>query len=287
MKKYVFLALFSLMFLVGFAFWQYFYFHDGMLHVVFCDVGQGDGIFIRTPSGKKVLIDGGMDKKILSCLESQMGFWDRNIDLVILTHPHLDHYMGLYYVIDRYNILSFDSEDLENDTGTFRALMNKVRERGIRVRKIFLGDKYQIERNLRIDVLAPDEEFLRRTSHDGMIADSGEFASVISRLNYKEFDVMFTGDSQAEALDGVVVKDNYNLEVLQVPHHGSATGLTKKIVDELLPSIAVISVGENNKYGHPNKKVLSMMGDVGVRVLRTDKVGSIEIVSDGKSWWIK
>src|SRR4051812_44999369 len=77
-------------------------FNDGKLHVIFCNVGQGDAIFIRTPNGKNMLIDGGPDRSVLNCLAKHMPFWERRIDLMLLTHPHADHFMGMYYVLDRY-----------------------------------------------------------------------------------------------------------------------------------------------------------------------------------------
>src|SRR5437867_4244168 len=99
MKKVLYVTTVAVIFLIVFAFYDYSRFSDGKLHITFCNVGQGDGIFIRTPSGKNILIDGGPDKSILSCLAEHMPFWDRTIHLMFLSHPHDDHFAGLYYVI--------------------------------------------------------------------------------------------------------------------------------------------------------------------------------------------
>src|SRR5438046_2210377 len=98
-------------------------FHDGKLHVVFCDVGQGDGILITTPDSKHILVDSGPNKSIIDCLSRHMPFWERTIDLAILTHPHSDHYSGFYYVIQSYSITGFATENLKNKKAGFTELL--------------------------------------------------------------------------------------------------------------------------------------------------------------------
>lgn len=283
------LALFSL---GAIFFYQNARFNDNKLHVVFCDVGQGDAIFVRTPKGLNILIDGGPDNSVLSCLSNHMPFWDRTIEVVALTHPHADHLVGLIGVLKRYKVDLFIAEKLENKTESFRELARVVQNKKINSRYVFAGDKLRIKDGVVLQVLSPSKEFLARTSPTGVIGESGEFASLILLLSYGEFDVLLTGDSQvfelAEALaasQGEALQGE--VEVFQVPHHGSKTGISQELIDQINPKLAVISVGKNNKYGHPSKEVIEILKSREVRTLRTDQNGEVEIVTDGKGWGVR
>lgn len=283
------LALFSLGLIF---FYQYSRFNDNKLHVVFCDVGQGDAIFIRTPKGLDILIDGGPDNSVLSCLSNHMPFWDRTIEIVALTHPHADHLVGLIGVLKRYKVDLFITEKLENKTESFREFARIVQNKKINNRYVFAGDKLRIKDGVVLQVLSPSKEFLQRTSPSGVIGESGEFASLVLFLSYGQFDTFLTGDSQvlelAEALQtasqGEALQE---IEVFQVPHHGSKTGLNQELVDQINPKLAVISVGKNNKYGHPHKEVMELLNGSKVKILRTDQNAEVEIVSDGKNWGVR
>lgn len=287
MKKYLFITLISLFFLLGIVSYQYLNFYDGKLHVVFCDVGQGDAILIKTPTNGYVLVDGGPDRRVLSCLSNHMPFWERTIDLVILTHPHADHFVGLLDIIDRYIALSFVTERLSNKTQSFKLLSTIIAEKKIPQRNVFEGDRYKLEDGMLMTVEAPSAGFLQHSSPNGLIGESGELASLILKLTYKDFDLLLTGDSQTEALNKVASRNQDSIEVLQVPHHGSRTGLSGSIVEQIEPRLAIISVGAKNRYGHPSKEVLSSLKEAGIRTLRTDRQGDVEIVSDGKRWWVR
>ncbi len=287
MKKFLFFVSLSIVFLSTIFVYQYIYFYDNKLHVVFCNAGQGDAIFIKTPSNAHILVDGGPDKSVLSCLSSHMPFWERTLDIVFLTHPHADHFLGLMDVVDRYIALSFDTERLGNKTQSFKGLSNIIAEKKIPRRAISEGDRYKLGDDISLDAEAPSQELLQRSSPNGMIGESSELASLILKLTYKDFDVLLTGDAQSEALSEVVSQNYDSIEVLQVPHHGSRTGLNKEIIDDIAPKLAIISVGAKNRYGHPNREVLQMLAEKGISVLRTDQKGDIEIVSDGKTFWVK
>ncbi|MBU4098576.1 MBL fold metallo-hydrolase [Patescibacteria group bacterium] len=287
MKKYLFFVCLSFISLLTIFVYQYVYFYDNKLHVVFCSVGQGDAIFIKTPTNKHILIDGGPDNSVLSCLSEQMPFWERRLDLMILTHPHADHFIGLVDVIDRFITLSFATERLGNKTQSFKGLGTIITEKKISQRIIFEGDRYKLGDDIFLTVEAPSQELLRRASPNGMIGESGELASLILKLTYKDFDILLTGDAQAEALSEAVSHDYDSIEVLQAPHHGSKTGLNEAIIERIAPQMAVISVGDKNSYGHPNQDVLQILAERGIKILRTDRKGDIEIVSDGKRWWVK
>lgn len=284
MKKYLFFIGVSFISLVVIFVYQYIYFYDNKLHVVFCDVGQGDAIFIKTPINKYILVDGGPDRSALSCVSGHMPFWERRIDLLILTHPHADHFIGLIDVIERLTVLSFATERLGNNTQSFKGLEVMIKDKKIPKRAIFEGDRYRFGDDISLSVEAPSRDFLRRASPNGVIGESGELASLILKLTYKDFDILLTGDSQTQALGEAVSRDSGSIEVLQVPHHGSRTGLNEAIADRIAPRLAVISVGDKNRYGLPNQDVTRILEEKGIKVLRTDRHGDIEIVSDGKKW---
>ena len=224
---------------------------------------------------------------VLNCLSAHMPFWERKIDLVILTHPHADHFTGLYYVLDRYITLSFASERLSNSAQSFQTLMKIIGQKKLPERFILAGDKFKLGGNVALNVVAPSQEMLIRASPNGNIGDSGELASLIMKLTYKDFDLLLTGDAQTKVLEDFAVGNTDSIEVLQVPHHGSDTGLDREGLDLIAPKLAVISVGANNRYGHPKKSVLSILKEDGVKTLRTDQKGDIEIISDGKKFWVK
>ncbi|MDO8620886.1 MAG: MBL fold metallo-hydrolase [Candidatus Levybacteria bacterium] len=286
-KKIIWFGVLILVFLAGLLFYQRIKFYDGKLHVVFCDVGQGDAIFIRTPNGLDILVDGGPNDSVLSCLSNHMPVWDRTIELVILTHPHTDHFFGLHNVLKRYNVLSFDSEKLDNKALGFAELINEVKQNKIPLHYLFSGDSFKTNGGINIKILAPTKEFLAETSPNGMIGENNEFASLISLVSYGSFKLLLTGDTQADELSQAISQYSLtNLSVLQVPHHGSKTGLSLEILNLLKPKVAVISVGKNNRYGHPTPFVLDLLGKVQAKILRTDQKGEIEVISDGKTWQV-
>src|SRR3989344_499996 len=131
MKKYLLIGIALLFLLCVFSLFQYLKFSDGKLHVVFCDVGQGDGIVIRMPNGKMIVVDGGPDDAVLDCLSGHMPFWQRTIDVAILTHPHSDHLMGFLPVMQRYTVKLFATEQLVNNTASYRNLQDLLKEKKV------------------------------------------------------------------------------------------------------------------------------------------------------------
>lgn len=286
---------------------------DSRLHVVFCNVGQGDAALIYR-GNVQILIDGGPDSSVLSCLSKHMPFWDREIEVVTMTHPQDDHYGGLVDVVRRYKVGLFLAPPVDNNTQGFKTLKREVEDRKIRVMNPKTGD---VLRNglIRIETIWPEREWLAENLGEGDKGDAGnggrrgvlgaatpkvdlnEF-SIVQKVSFGDFDALFTGDIEPPVTD-VVAGDlpafagGYGevkgaVEVLKVPHHGSKNGLTKGLLEATRPKLAVISVGKKNRYGHPHKETLGAIRDIGdIRVLRTDLDGEIEVVTDRKKWWVK
>ncbi len=272
---------------------------DGKLHIVFCDVGQGDAAYIRFPDGRDMLVDGGPNDKVLGCLGKYMPFWDRALDIVVLTHPQKDHMQGLLSVFERYQIGYFVRSDITNTTEGHQKLMGLVKQRAIKEKFVTTGERIVIGETA-LNILWPTadqivrmkpsftSEVERDTSEvkNTLGASAGDFndGSVVFWLRFGSFDALFTGDALLrEDFAGQAVE---GLEVLKVPHHGSKTGMSPDVLDRLHPQLAVISVGKNS-YGHPTPEILSGLANLGSRVLRTDQDGDIEVVSDGRSWRIE
>lgn len=270
----------AVFFLLLLSFFEYRRFYDGRFHVVFCNVGQGDAIFIRTQNRLNILIDGGPGNRVLDCLAKYMPFWDRTIHAVILTHPHLDHFEGLISVLQRYTVLSFYTEKVLNDTDAYEAFISQLKASRVKTTYLYQGDRIQTKDGVRVTALWPTKSFLHQASPRGLIGESSELASLIMMLSYGSTDFLFPGDSQEEALKDALPKQN-SIEVLHVPHHGSKTGASRELAEMIHPRLAVISVGKN-KYNHPHPSIMALLDSLKIPFKRTDRDGDVHIVSDGK-----
>jgi competence protein ComEC len=256
---------------------------DGKLHVTFLDVGQGDAIFIQTPRGQKILVDGGPSPTILlAALGRRMPFWERTIDLVVLTHPHDDHVSGLIPVLERYKVKAFLDGSQEHPMPTYIHCLELVQEKGIPYHLARAGMQIQLGGGLQMKVLHPQSELLSGTDSD--VNNN----SVVLRLAYGRISFLLPGDVEAEA-EAVLLSSNEHLAstVLKSPHHGSHNSLNPRFLEVVNPQLAVIQVGADNKFGHPDPTTLARLEEYGVTVLRTDQNGTVEVVSDGERHWIK
>lgn len=285
MKKLLIL-IFTSVFIVGTLFlFEYSKFYDGKLHIVICDVGQGDGILIRTPAKTEILIDGGPDQSILSCLSSNMPFWDRTIEAVIMTHPDADHSTGLIHVLKRYKVLAFYTEEVEGTTQTFKLLDTILAEKSLSAKFLHTGDTLKDDSGMRLITLWPTREAIRKivqTTSEPTLND----ISIVGLLTFGDFKGLFTGDA-GEKVENQIENQAGKITLLKVPHHGSATGMNNQFLSVTQPALAVISVGDKNRYGHPTAKILDLLKNRSIRYLRTDQDGEIEVITDGKRWWIE
>lgn len=266
---------------------------DGKLHIVFCNVGQGDAIYIRFPDGRDMLVDGGPNDSVISCLSRHMPFWDRSLDIVALTHPEKDHVQGLISVVERYRIGVIVRSDVTNDSEGFMTFTARVKSHAIAERLVAAGEQIDVG-ELHISIMWPSMDQIAsmkpRVASDGssvLGASIGNLndGSLVLWMRYGSFDAWLSGDADIHVESKYLGRSlaDRTVEVLKVPHHGSKNGMSLDYLDWLKPQLAVISVGRNT-YGHPSKEVLSLLADKGIRLLRTDKAGDIEIFSDGTSW---
>ena len=245
------------------------------LKVAFLDVGQGDAIFVEAPNGNQVLIDGGPNKAVLRELSKQMPFYDRTIDGIVITHPHLDHYGGLVDVLDNYKIdFEMDSGNDNTESKGFDVYIKKLEEE--KAKRIFAkrGMRVNLDKGLYLDILLPVINKKGMSAHDEM---------VVARLVYGNNSFLLTGDME-ENLENFLLSFGGSIksDVLKVGHHGSKTSTSENFLGLVNPELAIISAGKNNKYGHPHQKVTNRLAQFEIPILRTDEKGTIIIKSDGE-----
>jgi competence protein ComEC len=275
-------------------------FPDKDLHLIACNVGQGDAV-LAIQGNTQILIDGGADKKVLDCLARHLPFWDRKIEVVVLSHPQKDHFGGLIEVLKIYDVDFFVATTLDSGAQEWGVLKELVGSRGVRVFNPVSGHRLRVGL-IYLDIVWPtqeflatnlgkkDEAFVRQTEGvlgtDASGKDPNEF-SVVAILRFNEFDALLTGDIGPEISSvlarQLATRDIKLIEYIKVPHHGSKNGLTKELLDTVDPKVAVISVGKGNSYGHPHEEVLDMLSSRNVKILRTDEVGDVIIETDGRN----
>jgi competence protein ComEC len=276
--------------LLGGVFWQR---PEEKLKLVFCDVGQGDAVLAIYDS-LQVLIDGGPNESVLSCLAHNLPFWDRDLEMVVLTHPEADHLTGLIPVIERYNVKQFIINSIANDSLIFWHFREQVLKEGSVIYSPQAGDTLKLG-PLVFQVLWPetklDSDLVWQSSGEsdktlvlGAATYSGELneSSIVLKLSYGNFDALLTGDIGQETEEAISLLP---VEVLKVAHHGSRFSTSEAFLEKVKPVLAVISVGKNS-FGHPTKEVLTKLTEQGIKVLRTDQAGEISIGSDGQKWWL-
>lgn len=239
------------------------------------DVGQGDAIFVETPSGSQILIDGGPDRVILEELGKVMPFWDRSIDLVILTHPHLDHAGGLIEVLKNYDVWEFMDGGDNYNLAEYGELKKLMEEKKIKYEAARRGLNISLDRGISLLILTPDRLVKSDNPHDN---------NVVSRLSYGKIDFLLMGDAEkGEELMLVQSNDNIGSEVLKVGHHGSKTSSNPLFLEKVQPEYAIISAGSKNRYGHPAQITLDNLLAAGAEIFRTDIDSTIGFKTDGSS----
>jgi len=264
---------------------------DNRLHIYFCDVGQGDAILIETPQNRQILVDGGPDDKVLECLSHALPFYDHDLDLVILTHPHADHVDGLMEVLHTYKIEKLIFQQVPYESADFQEFVDLVRQKNLSVEEVTTGDILALDQQTRAEVWYPlSKESLQvlGAPFDPYDGEDVNDSSIVFRLVCGNFETLLVGDApesvQQLLLQQGIVKE---ADVLKVAHQGAKDGLDGDFLKKVRPKLAVISVGANNRYGHPSSETLEELKSAGVEVKRTDQDGTIEVVSDCKTWWAR
>ncbi len=262
-------------------------------YVDFLDVGQGDATFITLPSGKRILIDCGPDRRVLAEVGRLLPWYDRSIDFLVITHPDSDHYAGCQGIVERYAVHAVIINGHDKDDAAWKELLRSFEERAIPLAAVTAPDVWEID-GYAFEILSPHPRF------SGESADSNN-SSIVFRLVDPERKplVLFTGDAEAP-LEQFLLTTYCNTDpatsvtstvkqfscpklsapILKVGHHGSDTSSSEDFIAAVAPREAIISAGEQNRFGHPSRRVLRRLERAGIPVWRTDEAGSFRF--DGK-----
>ena len=258
---------------------------DGRLHVTMLDIGQGDAILVRTANGRTMLVDGGPDPELtLRRLGANLPFHARRIDLVVLSHPHQDHVAGLIEVLDRFEVGALLHAGIGFENVAYDRLLTDAAEAGIPVRLARAGTSLSLDAATTLEVLYPTETDAALPLPEGDINNG----SVVLLLRHGGFAALLTGDAEAPVETALVSRGLEPVDLLKVGHHGSTSSTTPALLAAARPSVAVISSGEGNEYGHPAPETLAALGDMpGLAVHRTDLAGDVEVVAGLASYRVR
>ena len=252
------------------------------LQVYFFDAGQGDAIYIRTPEKYDIVIDGGPSEVILSKLGEVMPFYDREIDVMILSHPHADHITGLISILKNYTVRYVYITGAVHTSYEYQEFLRQLVARA-EIQKIKVDHQFVVAlgTDTKIEFLYPNFDVAdeaEREAHPFM-EDNLNNTSIVAKLMYKNHSFLFTGDIEKEVEEYVLASYPLSLaaDVLKVPHQGSRTSSTLPFLNAVHPQKAIITVGSGNQYGHPHQEVLSRFNSLRITLLRTDEEGDIRL----------
>lgn len=245
-----------------------------ILEIYFFDVGQGDSELIVLPGGVKILIDGGPNKKVLDDLAKILRPTDRYIDLVINSHPHPDHFIGLIDVLKDYEVGAFIYNGRDGGIPAWEELLKTADKNKAPGLVLAAQDKIHYQDN-EFDILSPDKNFFNK--------DDLNETSLVALLKSQNFKALFAGDIGAGPEKYLAAKFDIDADVLKIGHHGSRFSSIEEFLKNISPKISVIEVGKNS-YGHPTPEILARLASVGAQIYRTDNNGTVKItVAKGSS----
>lgn len=251
------------------------------LEIHFLDVGQGDATFIRTPKNTTILIDSGgsysnsydVGKDLIMPYLFDRGY--TSIDYVFISHFDQDHCGGLMYIMKELNVKNIIIGKQFELSENYNKFLEIAEDRKIKIFVLEAEKRIEIENDLYFEILWPDSKNI-------INENSLNNNSLVCKMYYKNFSMLFTGDIEKVAENAILEKYKDNLEclkstVLKIAHHGSNTSTINDFLDVVSPQIALIGVGEDNKFGHPSDETIKKLTDKGIRIYRTDKSGEITI----------
>lgn len=252
------------------------------LTVAFLNIGQGDAIFIEAPNGVQMLIDGGSDRSILRELGNLMPFYDRSLDMIVVTNPDKDHYGGFADVLERFKVFVFVEPGVIKKDPAYQELESLVEKEGAARVLARRGMQFVLDkkRDIALTILFPDRDVPELETNTG---------SIVAKLAYGKVSILLMGDAPSAIEKYLVTLDGGALhaDILKVGHHGSKTSSDKYFLAAVSPAYAVISSGKDNRYGHPHKEVLGNLSSLNIPYLNTANEGRIVFLSDGQTIWKK
>jgi competence protein ComEC len=251
------------------------------LTVTVMDVGQGDAILIQSPAGHRILVDGGPSGRAISeALGRETPFWDKGLDLVVLTHPEEDHLNGLVTVLERYDVERILASPAETDSAAYDAWRQAAEREGAPYYQAAPGEWFDLGRGARLEVLGPPTDLIQEGG------DKLNNNCVVLRLTWGGVSFLLTGDLEKAGEEALLDQgEELRSTVLKVAHHGAADATSASLLAAVHPAVAVISVGADNWFGHPSPQVLERLSDS--LVYRTDLNGRVKLSTDGERLWVE
>lgn len=249
--------------------------YKNQMTIHYIDVGQGDCILIQV-NNKNLLIDSGPSSNRKSLLDYLENLNIKKLDYIIATHPHEDHIGNMDTIIRRYNIGSFYSPKVTHSSTTFENMISSLVDKNLKINILNRGvTGINLGENTSVSVYSPLEN---------LYSDNLNDYSPIIKITFLNNSFLFTGDAEIST-ENTVLSQNENLkcDILKIGHHGSSTSTSPDFITAVNPSIAIISVGKNNPYGHPTPEIISLLNSLNIKTIRTDINGSIIAISDGSN----
>jgi competence protein ComEC len=253
---------------------------DGTTRITVLDVGQGDAILVEGGRGGRLLIDGGPDpNRLLVELDRRLPPWDRRLDLVVLTHPHEDHVAGLPILLERYRVGHLYETGMRGPGPGYGAFAGDLKGVAAPPRSILsTGARIALD-DVRFRVLWPDPGRVPREPPDAGRGINDVSVVLLGEVAGRRF--LLTGDVEDDVDPILAGRGLPSVDILKVAHHGSATASTPPFLDAVRPSVAIVSAGAGNPYGHPARSTIDRLRSTGARVLRTDTDGSVSVTIAG------
>ena len=240
------------------------------------DIGQGDALFVESPSGTQMLVDGGPIHSILAPLSKVMPLYDKKIDVLMITNPDADHIGGFIDILKNYEVSYIIEPGTFNKSKTYATIEQLVKEKNVKKIIATKGMVLDLGSGVKDTILFPDRDVSVWSINDG---------SIVSKLTYGNNSVMLTGDA-TKMTEAIVLSENsaqfLKSDILKIGHHGSHTSSSQTFVQAVSPTYAIISDGKGNTYGHPHQETLDTLNSFGIKIMRTDLLGTIIFKSDGK-----
>lgn len=243
----------------------------GTLAVHFLDIGQGDSIFIELPNSQTMLVDAGENYYGEGIINYIYDCGYEKLDYLVATHPHSDHIGSMSYIVRHMDIDAVYMPKVSTATKTYENLLDSISNKGLKIKTAIAGTRILDIDELEIVILAPVEIY----------EDDLNNCSVILKITYKDRSFLLTGDAEKKEFEDVYL--DMSADVLKVAHHGSSTSTTEEILEKIKPEIAVISLGEDNEYGHPHKSTLKLLNNIDCDIYRTDEDKTVKISTDGEN----
>lgn len=251
----------------------YYKHHEQKYEVVFFDIGQGDATLINLSGDNEILIDGGPDMKILYKLGKYLPIYNRDIELMILTHPHSDHVNGLVDVLNRYKVEKIMYTGVKYDSSMYQEFLESIGRDAIH--RVSMTDKINLDENNFLEIIYPWEDF------EGMeFKNQNDNSIVVKLITENGFDFLFMGDIEMNIEEEIlqnIEHENLQANVLKAGHHGSDTSSGEEFLQMVSPEKAIISCGKDNNFGHPSLRTIRRLERMGIEVFRTDEDGDVII----------